>query len=217
VQIEDEPDAEIVGVVADNRIGTIGEAPQSVVYYAFAQKPSDLVLHVRTATAPEALVPVVARAIEEIDGNVSVGVDTLRNATSLELQMRRVGTFMMGTMGAVGLLLAIVGLYSVMTYAGASRIVEVGIRMALGATSPRIRWEMLRRALVVVGSGVAVGAAASLGLMPFFSTFLAGVSPFDPIAFGGAAMLLLLVGLAAGYLPARRSANLDPARALRRA
>jgi predicted permease len=217
VQIEDEPDAEIVGLVKDNRIGTIGEAPQSVVYYAFAQSPSDLVLHMRTATAPDALVPAVARVIEEVDGNVSVGVDTLRAATSLELQMRRVGTFIMGTMGAVGLLLAIVGLYSVMTYASASRTVEVGIRMALGATSPRIRWEMLRRALIVVGSGVGVGAAASAGVMPFFSTFLAGVSPFDPMAFGGAAALLLFVGLAAGYLPARRSASLDPARALRRA
>jgi predicted permease len=216
VQIEDQPDAEIVGVVRDNRIGTIGEAPQSVVYYAFAQSPSDLVLHVRTSTAPDALVPAVTRAIDGVDGNVSVSVDTLRAATSLELQMRRVGTLMMGTMGAVGLLLAIVGLYSVMTYAGASRIVEVGIRMALGATSPRIRWEMLRRALIVVGTGVAIGAAASVGLMPFLSTFLAGVSPFDPLAFGGGAALLLLVGLAAGYLPARRSANLDPARALRK-
>jgi predicted permease len=217
VQIEDEPDAEVVGVVKDNRIGTIGEAPQSVVYYAFAQNPGQLVLHVRTATAPDGLLTAVARAIDEVDASVPVGVDTLRAATSLELQMRRVATFMMGTMGAVGLLLAVVGLYSVMAQAGAARVVEVGIRMALGASGPRIRQEMLRRALIVVAWGIGVGAIASVAVMPALATFLAGVSPFDPVSFGGGTALLLLVGLAAGYLPARRSASLDPASALRRA
>jgi predicted permease len=215
VQIEDEPDAEIVGVVRDHRIGTIGEAPQSVIFYAFAQSPGNLVVHVRTATTPEALVSAVEQAVDDVDAGVAVGVQTLRAATSIELQMRRMGTTMMGTMGAVGLLLSIIGLYSVLAQAAAARVVEVGIRMALGASRPRIRWEMLRRAVVVVGWGIGFGTAAAVGVMPFFSTFLAGVSPFDPIAFAGGAALLMLVGLAAGYLPARRSASLDPVKALR--
>jgi ABC-type antimicrobial peptide transport system permease subunit len=74
---------------------------------------------------------------------------------------------------------------------------------------------MLLRALNMVGRGVALGALASVGLTPLFRTFLAGVSPFDPVAFGGAAILLTLVGICASYVPARRSSRLDPMRALR--
>jgi predicted permease len=214
VQTEDELNAEIVGVVRDHRIGTIGEARQSVIYYPFAQRPRTLIVHAR-ASSPDGLVAAVQRAIDEVDATVPVNVQTLRSATSLEMNMRRVGTILMGTMGAVGLLLAMIGLYGVMTYVAASRTAEVGIRMALGASRPRIRQEMLLRALNVVARGVVLGALASLALTPLFRTFLAGVSPFDPVAFAGAAVVLMMVGLIASYLPARRSSRLDPMRALR--
>jgi predicted permease len=214
VQTEDEPEAEVVGVVRDHRIGTIGEAPQSVIYYPFAQRPRTLILHARTSS-PDELVAPVQHAIDDVDATVPVSAQTLRSATSLEMNMRRLGTILMGAMGAVGLLLAVIGLYGVMTYIAASRTAEVGIRMALGASRPRIRQEMLMRALKVVARGVALGALASLGLTPLFRTFLAGVSPFDPVAFAGAALLLTLVGVTASYIPARRSSRLDPMRALR--
>ena len=214
VQTGDELDAEVVGVVGDHRIGTIGETPQSVIYYPFAQRPRTLVVHARTSS-PEALVAAVQRAIDEVDATVPVSTQTLRSATSLEMNMRRLGTMLMGGMGAVGLLLAMIGLYGVMAYVAAWRTAEVGIRMALGASRPRIRQEMLLRALKVVARGIVLGALASLGLTPLFRTFLAGVSPFDPMAFAGAAGLLTLVGIMASYLPARRSSRLDPMRALR--
>jgi predicted permease len=214
VQTEDEVDAEVVGVVRDHRIGTIGEAPQSVVYYPFLQRPRTLIIHAQ-ASSPDGLMTSVQRAIDDIDATVPVTVQTLRTATSLEMNMRRLGTVLMGAMGAVGLLLAMIGLYGVMTFIAASRTAEVGIRMALGASRPRIRQEMLLRAVKVVSRGVALGALASLGLTPLFRTFLAGVSPFDPIAFAGAAILLTTVGILASYFPARRSSRLDPMRALR--
>jgi len=214
VQTEDEVDAEVIGVVRDHRIGTIGEAPQSVIYYPFAQRPRTLIVHARSAS-PDGLVASLQRAIDEVDATVPVNVQTLRSATSLEMNMRRLGTWLMAAMGVVGLLLAMVGLYGVMNYVAASRTAEVGIRMALGASRPQIRQEMLLRALKMVARGVALGALASLGLTPLFRTFLAGVSPFDPVAFLGAALLLTLVGLAASYMPARRSSRLDPMRALR--
>ena len=214
VQTEDESDAEVIGVVRDHRIGTIGEAPQSVIYYPFAQRPRTLIIHARTSS-PDGLVGSVQRAIDDIDATVPVSAQTLRDATSLEMNMRRLGTMLMGAMGTIGLLLAMIGLYGVMTYLAASRTAEVGIRMALGASRPRIQQEMLLRALKVVARGVALGALASLALTPLFRTFLAGVSPFDPVAFVGAAILLTMVGLMASYIPARRSSRLDPMRALR--
>ena len=214
VQIEDESNAEVIGVVRDHRIGTIGEAPQSVIYYPFAQRPRTLIIHARTSS-PDGLVGSVQHAIDDIDATVPVSAQTLRSATSLEMNMRRLGTMLMGAMGAIGLLLAMIGLYGVMTYVAASRTAEVGIRMALGASRPRIRQEMLLRALKVVARGVVLGALASLALTPLFRTFLAGVSPFDPVAFVGAAVLLTIVGLTASYIPARRSSRLDPMRALR--
>ena len=114
VQTEDEPEAEVIGLVRDHRIGTIGEAPQSVVFYPFAQRTRTLVLHARTSGSPDALVTSVQRAIDEIDATVPVTVQTLRPATSLEMSMRRLGTFLMGAMGD-GLALAMVGLYGVMS------------------------------------------------------------------------------------------------------
>ena len=94
----------------DHRIGTIGEAAQSVVFYPFAQRPRSLIVHARTTASPDALVTEVQRAMDDIDATIPLSVQTLRGATSLELTMRRVGTLLMGTLGAVGLLLAMIGL-----------------------------------------------------------------------------------------------------------
>jgi predicted lysophospholipase L1 biosynthesis ABC-type transport system permease subunit len=215
VQIGGEPEAEVIGLVRDSRIDTIGEAPQSVVYYPFAQRPSRLIVHIHTSVPPESMVSTVGRAIDVMDGTVPVTVQTLRGAASAELTMRRTGTVLMGSIGVVGLLLTMIGLYGVMACVVATRTVEVAIRMALGASPSRVRWEALSRALVLVAAGVAIGGAASLGLAPALRTFLVGVSPFDPVAFGTAAILLVIVGLAAGFVPAHRTSRVDPMRALR--
>jgi ABC-type antimicrobial peptide transport system permease subunit len=108
-----------------------------------------------------------------------------------------------------------IGLYGVMAYVVASRTVEIAIRMALGASASRVRREVLSRALLLVVAGVAIGGAAALGLTPALRTFLVGVGPFDPVAFGAAALLLGIVGLAAGVVPAVRASRVAPMRALR--
>ena len=181
VQTVDEPEAEVIGLVRDHRIGTIGEAPASVVYYAYAQRPSELILHVRTAPAPEhRWQPCAGPSTKSmVPSRSACRRCAARPASSSPCDERNISH---GIMGGVGSLLAVIGLYGVMAYVAAARTAEVGIRMALGASSQRIRREMLRRALRIVAPGIGLGMMASLLMMPAFSTFLAGVSPFDPVA-----------------------------------
>jgi predicted permease len=215
VEIGGESDAEIVGIVRDSKIDTIGEAPKSVVFYPFAQRPRRLTVIARTAGDPAATLPALRAAIGELDATASVTIGTLRDAASTELAMRRVGTQMVGAIGILGLLLTAIGLYGVVSYLVASRTVELGIRMALGATPRQLHREVLRHAAGLVGGGIAIGVAASLLVTPALATFLAGLSPADPIAFVAAAAVLMLVAFGATYVPARRVARVDPLVALR--
>lgn len=209
------PEAVVVGVVRDHRIDTIGEPPKSVAYFSYAQLPGRLIVHARTSIRPDALVAAVQGAISEVDPAVPVSVDTSRRSASMELELRRGGTLALGAMGVVGLLLAMVGLYGVMAYVAAARVPEVGIRMALGASAQQIRREMLRHTLTLVCAGAGTGALAAGVAMPALTVFLAGVSPFDPVSFASAAAMLVLVALAASYVPVRRASRVDPIRALR--
>ncbi len=215
IEIGGESDAEIVGIVRDSKLDTIGEAPKSVVFYPFAQRPRRLTVVARTDGDPAAILTAVRVAIGDVDATANVSVGTLRDAASTELTMRRVGTQMVGAIGLVGLLLTAIGLYGVVSYLVASRTAEMGIRMALGATPRRLHGEILHQTARLVGAGIAIGAAASLLVTPALATFLAGLSPADPIAFVAAAVVLMIVALAACYWPARRAARVDPVLALR--
>ncbi|HKT80100.1 MAG TPA: ADOP family duplicated permease [Vicinamibacterales bacterium] len=215
VQTADEPSAQIVGVVRDSRIDTIGEAPRPVVYYSFAQRPRDIVVHVRASGAPDRLVSPLWRAVGRFDTDVPVSVATLRRAAGTELTMRKTATWLAGSIGGLGVLLAMVGLYGVMAYAVASRREEIGIRMALGASSRQISRDVLAGALTIVCAGIFIGSAAAAGIAPALETFLVGVRPFDPLSLAFSALLLLLVGAAATLIPARRASRVDPMDAFR--
>jgi predicted permease len=215
IEIGGESDAEIVGVVRDSKIDTIGEAPKSVVFYPYAQRPRRLTIIARTSGNPAATLPAFGAAIAELDATADVSIGTLRDAASTELSMRRVGTQMVGAIGIVGLLLTAIGLYGVVSYLVAARTAELGIRMALGATPRQLLREVVGHAARLVGGGLAIGIAASLLVTPALATFLAGLSPADPIAFVAGTAVLVLVALAASYLPARRVARVDPLLALR--
>jgi predicted permease len=215
IEIGGESDAEIVGIVRDSKIDTIGEAPKSVVFYPYAQRPRRLTVIARTTGNPAATLSAFRAAIGELDATASVTIGTLRDAASTELTMRRVGTQMIGAIGILGLLLTSIGLYGVVSYLVASRSAELGIRMALGATVRQLHLEVLGHAARLVGGGIAIGVAASLLVTPALATFLAGLSPADPIAFVAAAAVLMIVACGASYLPARRVARVDPLLALR--
>jgi predicted permease len=215
------PFSEIVGVVKDSAYGSFGEEPTPILYHAYAQVPSlstqlrPLIVHIRTEGSPVSAIRSVKLAVAEVDRSVALDVKTIREATGFESTLRRLGSMILGSLGAVGLLLAMIGLYGAIAYIVASRTSEIGIRMALGATSRRVLWDVLTQGLRLVAWGVAAGTAVSLLLARLISTLLAGVSPNDPMAFGGTAVILALTGLAASYLPARRATLVDPLIALR--
>jgi len=210
-----EANAEIVGVAANSKLDTIGEAPKSVVYYPFAQRPRRLTVIARTAGDPAAMLPAVRRAMTELDSAAGVSVGTLKDAAGMELSMRRVGTQFVGAIGIVGLLLTAIGLYGVVSYLVASRTSELGIRIALGATPARLHREVLGHTARLVGGGIALGVPAAVLIALALRTFLAGLSPLDPVAFAAAAAVMVLVAFAASYAPARRVAHVDPLKALR--
>ena len=218
---EREPYCEIIGVVRDSKFGSMGEEPTPVLYAAYMQRPRistqirPVIIHVRTAGAPAAIVPELRRAIAGVDSTVFADVRTLRDATGGEAQLRRFGTQLIGTIGAVALLLATVGLYGMMAFVVSSRTREIGTRMALGAGAGRILWNVLAQGLRLVAIGVAVGGVLSWMLAQMLRGALAGLSPADPIAFGSAILVLTLTGIAAIYFPARRAAALNPVDALR--
>jgi putative ABC transport system permease protein len=215
IEIGGEDDAEVVGVVRDSRIDTIGEAPKSVVYYPFAQRPRRLTVIARPPGDPALAVPGIRAAVGALDASAKIDVSTLREAASTELNMRRAGTRMVGAIGIVGVLLAAIGLYGIVSYLVASRTADLAIRMALGASSRRLFREVLQHAVVLVAAGVVIGSALSLVITPALRVFLAGLSPLDPVAFTMAAALLALVTLAACCPPARRVGRVDPLVALR--
>jgi predicted permease len=215
IEIGGEASAEIVGVVRDSKIDTLGEAPKSVVYYPFAQRPRRLTVITRTSGDPALAAPTIRAAVSALDASARIDVATLREAASTELNMRRVGTQMTGAIGIVGLLLTTIGLYGIVSYLVAARTAELAIRMALGATSAQLFRVVLKHAARLIGVGLAVGAGLSLLVTPSLGVFLAGLSPADPIAFAAAAIALALVTLVASYLPARRVGRIDPLVALR--
>ena len=213
--------AEIVGIVADSKYGSIAEAPTPLHYTAYTQRPRvssqhrPLVIHVRSTGAPAALVSDVRRVISSIEPGAFVDVRTLRDATGAEAGMRRLGMGLFGILGLVALLLATIGLYGVMAFVVSSRTREIGTRVALGAASGDILRGVLGQGLRLVAAGIAIGALASWLLARALVAGLAGLSAADPVAFGSASLMLLLVGLAACYFPARRAASLNPVEALR--
>jgi ABC-type antimicrobial peptide transport system permease subunit len=127
----------------------------------------------------------------------------------------RMGAVFGGALGLLGLMLALVGVYGVVSYAASQRTQEIGVRMALGASRSEILRLVLGRGLVLVGGGLATGLAAAFAVSRLLSNFLFNVSPSDPVTFVGVPLLLGGMALVASYIPAFRATRIDPAVALR--
>jgi putative ABC transport system permease protein len=171
---------------------------------------------VRTDIDPTSLVPALQREVWAVDKDQPVSrVRTLKGLHGNSMSQQRFNMLLVSLFGAMGLLLAAVGIYGVLSYLVARRIHEIGIRMALGAQRGRILRMVVAQGMGLAVLGVALGVAAALGLTRVLSTLLFGVRPTDPITFTAVAVLLLGVALAACYIPAWRATRIDPMAALR--
>jgi predicted permease len=220
-RLPNEPFFEIVGVVGDYMYGGYGDTSTPLFFSSYAQQPRvstqvrPVVVHVRTPS-PAALLADVRRAIADIDGSAAFNVQTLRQAIGVEPALRRFGTRLLTAAAALGLLLAMMGLYGTMAFVVATRTSEIGLRMAVGATTTQILRGVLGQGLKLVAIGLVIGTAISLGVAQLAAGILAGLSPSDPVTFVGTAVILTSVALAACYVPARRASAVDPMVALRR-
>jgi ABC-type antimicrobial peptide transport system permease subunit len=154
--------------------------------------------------------------INQIDDKLPIfGVTTLKDELNENLDQDRLIAQLVSFFGALALILACIGLYGVMAQGVARRTNEIGIRMALGAKGGNIAWMILRETLYLVLAGLLIGVPAALLGARLISTQLFGMSPTDPITLTSAAVILTLVALLAGYLPARRASRVNPLTALR--
>lgn len=214
-----DPAVEIVGVVATSKYYTLGEEPRGALFYPVAQRTGALslafvILH--TVGDPAALITPVRRAVGELDRSNAVLVEPMQSALMFALLPSRIGAVMLGSLGALGLVLAAFGLYAIVAYNVSRRIKEIAIRGALGATRARILSLVARDVAVVVGIGVALGLGiAAIATKPLAVFLVAGLSATDPLSFLGTALLFGFVSLVAGWLPARSATRVSPAVAMR--
>ena len=215
---------EIVGEVGDVRDWNPRSAPRPEIYASFFQTDfSDALksgfevdFFLRTKADPAAMVSAAQSQLWTFDKNQPISkVETMQQRVAISVASPRFQSFLLGAFGALGLLLAVVGIYGVISYSVTQRTHEIGIRMALGAEPGQVMHLILAHGLKLALIGVAIGVGASLALTRFMSSLLFGISATDPLTFAAVAILLAIVALAASYIPARRAMKVDPMVALR--
>ena len=211
---------EIVGVVGDIKGEDAREKPEPTIYRPILQVQDQsaymVTIHLRTLSDPTPLTNQVRQMINQIDDKLPVfGVTTMDEQLHDNLDQERLIAQLVSFFGALALILACIGLYGVMAHGVARRTNEIGIRMALGASNGNIAWMILRETLYLVLAGLVIGVPAALVGAHFIAAQLFGLSPTDPLTLAVAAIVLTLVALLAGYLPARRASRVNPLNALR--
>jgi ABC-type antimicrobial peptide transport system permease subunit len=164
----------------------------------------------------EALLSQLHQAVNSVNANLpTANLQTMQDIYSESLARTSFTLVMLAIAGAMALMLGIIGIYGVISYAVSQRTREIGIRLALGARKGDLRWMFVRSALMLTGIGVAIGLAAAAGLTQMMTSLLFGVSPIDPFTFVVIPVMLVAAAILASFLPAHRAASVDPVEALR--
>jgi len=210
---------EIIGVTRDTRNSGVKVPPRSEVYLTIRQAPpawNQYYLLVAARGDAYAQLPAVRSAIASIDPEQpAYAIQTLDDAFAVSTLRDRASTALLGAFAALGLVLAAVGIYGVMSFSVASRTREIGIRMALGADAVAVRRRVVLQAAGLIAAGLAVGLTGSFALRQAISGLLFDVVPHDPLSFLAAAFVLGAAGILAAFWPARRASRVDPLVALR--
>ena len=214
---EDTPMREIVGVVGDVKNRGLSTAPQAAYYLPQTQVPfSQMIMVVKTIGDPHGMVKPATNEVAAMDADLPVfGVKTMEEYISQSVSTPRFNTTLLSIFAAVALVLTVVGLYGVMSYAVAQRTNEIGIRLALGAQTRDVLSLIIKQGLQLVLLGLGIGLLGAFALMKIISGLLFGVTTKDPMTFAAVTVVLALIALVACYVPARRATRVDPLEALR--
>jgi predicted permease len=208
----------IVGVVSDVKEQGLDLPTHLEMYRPYAQAPftSSMTLMVRTDADPSGLAAAIRQEVWAIDKDVPItDIQPLTQVVSKSIATRRSTMLMLGTFAAVALLLGAVGIYGVVTYSVNQRIHEIGVRMALGATSRDVLRLIVGQGMRVILTGVALGLGGAYLVTRALERLLFGVSATDPLTFAGVSVLLTVIAFLACLIPARRATHVDPMEALR--
>ncbi|MGC2301295.1 MAG: ABC transporter permease [Acidobacteriaceae bacterium] len=212
----------IIGVSRNSKSRTIGEKPSDAAYLFLNAAPEKATsffgttILVKTSMDPRALASSVREQIAALDPNMAVfNAETMQQHVDKSLLLPRISALLLGIFGAIGLTLASIGLYGVMSYSVRRRTREIGIRMALGAKRPTVLRMILRQGLILTAIGLAIGLAIALALGRFTASVLYGTSGTDLLTFVTVSLVLLATAVAAVLVPALRAAHVEPTTALR--
>jgi putative ABC transport system permease protein len=209
---------EIVGLVKDTKNSSIRRPAAAIAYLDTAQDKdadSSMQVLVRSKLPMETVEAAIRRTMREVSSGISFDFTELQNQIGQSLLAERLLATLSGFFGALAVVLAMIGLYGVMSYTVAERTSEIGIRMALGARRAHLMAMILRKAATLLVVGLALGAGLSLASANAASALLFGLKPRDPVTLAIASAVLAAVALGASYLPARRAAALDPIASLK--
>lgn len=210
--------ATIVGEVKDSKYDSPMETPNPYFYLPFRQwfvPGLNFAFLIKTAGDPMALIPQLRQEALALNQDAFFRSVRLEDAVGYSLYPQKVAAILLAATGTLCLLLAAIGLYSVMSYAISQRTQEFGVRIALGATRLNVARQVTRESLLLTLPGLFLGAATALVALRFFRSMLVDVSPNDPLTFAGAALFLITIALLASYVPVRRALRIDPIVALR--
>jgi predicted permease len=212
------PTVTVVGIVESVRMFGLNRDPPPVLYWVHELQPwrplFSVVIH--AAVEPSSLVGAMRQAVRELDPHQPVfAINTVDGILSSSVASQRNSMTLLGLLSGIGLVMALVGVYGLLSFVVNHRQREIGIRMALGADTGKVRRLVVREGMVQVLAGLALGLAGAVGLGRFIRSLLFGISPTDATTMIGVSLLIVATALVATYLPARRATRVDPMMVMR--